>query len=40
MSTDHANHVIIACCVLHNYMREKSPQMYAPPGFADSLDPN
>lgn len=40
MSTDHANAVILACCVLHNFMRTKSPQTYTPPGFADCLDPS
>ena len=40
MSTDHANAVILACYVLHNFMRTKSPQTYTPPGYADCLDPS
>ena len=32
--------VILATCVLHNFMREHDTTLYCPPGFADSVDPN
>ena len=40
MSTDHARSVILACCVLHNFLREKSCEDYCPPGLADAIDVN
>ena len=40
MSTDHARSVILACCVLHNLLREKSCEDYCPPGLVDTIDVN
>jgi hypothetical protein len=37
MNHDNAVTVILACCVLHNYMRTESVRHYNPPGFADTL---
>lgn len=38
MTPKHAESVILACCVLHNYMRKKSVATYTPPGFCDTVD--
>lgn len=40
MSPMNVGSVILACCVLHNFMREESITAYCPPGFADSLGVN
>lgn len=40
MTVEHAEHVILACCVLHNFLRMHSTATYTPPNFADSIEPN
>ena len=40
MTVDHANAVILECCVLHNIMRAKAPATYTPSGYADAVYPN
>ena len=40
MSTTHAESVILACCVLHNFLRTKTLESYTPTNFADALEPN
>ena len=40
MSPDHAKTVVLACCVLHNFLRDKKCEVYTPPGFGDCLDVN
>ena len=40
MSPANARSVILACCVLHNFLREKRCVDYCPPGFADGMDVN
>ena len=40
MSPDHATSIILACCVLHNFLREQRCNDYCPPGFADGMDMN
>lgn len=39
MSVDHATTVVLACCVLHNYLRKTCAPVYAPPGYGDWIDP-
>lgn len=39
MAPERAEAVILACCVLHNYLRMEDTQGYTPPGFTDSVDP-
>lgn len=40
MSPDNATSVILACCVLHNLLREQRCNTYCPPGYADAMDIN
>lgn len=40
MSQENANKVILACCVLHNFMRKECSTTYVPPGYADTIEPN
>ena len=40
MTVEHANAVILACCVLHNITRAIAPATYTPPGYADAVYPN
>ena len=37
ITVDHANAVILTCCVLHNIMRVIAPATYTPPGYADAV---
>ena len=37
MTVEHANAVILACCVLHNITRAIAPATYTPPGYADAV---
>ena len=37
MSVRHANSVILACCVLHNYLRTRTVT-YTPEGYGDTID--
>ena len=39
MSPEHAQSVILACCVMHNYLRTESCSSYTPPGSCDIVDP-
>ena len=38
MSQKHAESVILACCVLHNFMIKECVSKYTPPGYCDSVD--
>ena len=40
MQSDNATSIVLACCVLHNFLLNKKCQVYMPPGFADSMDVN
>ena len=40
MQPDNATSVILACSVLHNYMRQQHCANYCPPGFADTVGVN
>ena len=40
MAPENAERVILACCVLHHYLRMENTVAYTPPGFADSADPD
>lgn len=40
MSSSHARSVVLACCVLHNFLREQHCETYCPPGYADVMDTN
>lgn len=37
MSVEHANAVILACHVLHIFLRTKTMATYTPPGYSDIL---
>ena len=39
MAPTTAQYVVLASCALHNYMRKESVVEYAPPGYADTVDP-
>lgn len=39
MTVEHANMVVLACCILHNYLRKTCAPVYAPPGYGDWVDP-
>lgn len=36
MKPDRVQHVVAACCVLHNYLMTEAKDTYCPPGFADT----
>lgn len=38
VSAEHAVDIILACCILHNYLRSASCENYCPPGYGDSVD--
>ena len=38
LSPENAEKVTLASCVLHNFLREKSPSRYTPPGSFDTED--
>ena len=40
MSVKHANNVILACCVLHNFLRTKAMRSNEPTNFADIVEHN
>lgn len=40
MTTDHARYVILACCILHNYLRKQTVEAYEPSNLADTIQPN
>ena len=40
MTTQNARSVILACCVLHHFLREKQCETYCPRGLAVGLDNN
>lgn len=39
LSPDNVEKVTLACCVLHNFLRDKSPGTYSPPGSFDTECP-
>jgi len=34
---DNAQKIVLACVALHNYLLQKTPEVYTPPGFTDSF---
>lgn len=40
MTVEHANNVILACCVLHNFLRTKALTAADPTNFADIVEHN
>jgi hypothetical protein len=40
MKVEHAENVILACCILHTFLHTKSTALYPPPNFIDSLGPD
>ncbi|XP_073420788.1 uncharacterized protein [Dendrobates tinctorius] len=38
MKLDSIDSVVMACCVLHNFLRRRDSSSYCPPGFMDSVD--
>lgn len=38
MSPGHATSVVLACCILHNYLRNQRCNNYCPPGYGDTVD--
>ncbi|KAM4026827.1 uncharacterized protein ACNLHF_022691 [Anomaloglossus baeobatrachus] len=39
MKLESIDYVVLACCVLHNFLRRRDAIGYCPPGFVDSVDP-
>lgn len=40
MAPEKAMTVILATCVLHNFMRDHNIALYTPPGYSDSFTPD
>ena len=38
MEPNNATSIILACCVLHNFMRHHRSANYCPPGYTDAVD--
>lgn len=40
ITPSNASSIVLACCVLHNFLRSKRCNQYCPTGFADTVDMN
>ena len=40
MTTEHAQDVILACCVMHNHLRCRSRSLYTHSNFSDTVEPD
>lgn len=40
MLPENASAVVLACCVMHNFLQSKTCHNYCPPGHADNVDLN
>ena len=38
MTPQHATSVVLACCVLHNFLRTERCNNYCPPGYGDTVN--